>query len=259
MRIRKNAKISPVLFPLSSANNVLETHSCQLNQSPWDVVIFPPAPSDSYPCEVDGEASFTGNGSLGDSIGTIESADSMRIFSEDEDNYVSMEEEERENKPIFCSKTVGEGNWECGSEAKEGHSLCEFHLAHLENYNNSGNPVSKKSAKLAKNRLAHWAKKSKSESNPYEIYYYSGFGPRWGKKRGAEKQAEPAKVVESEIEVAATTPPSSNSSRIISIEKFQYLEDDEDEEEEDDETIDGNRLKRGRKKRIKARSLKSLM
>lgn len=177
----------------------------------------------------------------------------MKIFSEGEDNFVyDQEEEEREYEPIFCCRIVGEGNWVCGREAKEGHSYCEFHLAHLENYYNSGLPVSKKSAKLAKNRPAHRPKKTKSVSNPYKIYYYSDFGPRWGKGRGAEKSAELAKVAdEPEIE----EPSSSNSSQISS-EKFEYLDDDD--EEEDDENMDRNRVKRGRK-RIKARSLKSLM
>lgn len=44
MRIRKHAKISPLLYTASSLNPaaVTQTHVCQLNQSPWDVITFPP-------------------------------------------------------------------------------------------------------------------------------------------------------------------------------------------------------------------------
>ncbi|KAF4386678.1 hypothetical protein F8388_006633 [Cannabis sativa] len=41
MRIRKNAKVSPLLFSShASAPEVLQSHVCQLNQSPWDVIPF---------------------------------------------------------------------------------------------------------------------------------------------------------------------------------------------------------------------------
>lgn len=41
MRIRKNAKLSPLLFSShASAPEVLQSHVCQLNQSPWDVIPF---------------------------------------------------------------------------------------------------------------------------------------------------------------------------------------------------------------------------
>lgn len=44
MRIRKNAKLSPLLFSSSctveGGSVPVETHVCQLNQSPWDVIPF---------------------------------------------------------------------------------------------------------------------------------------------------------------------------------------------------------------------------
>lgn len=47
MRIRKHAKISPLVYAVSSlkAGVVLQPHVCQLNQSPWDVITFSPPPS----------------------------------------------------------------------------------------------------------------------------------------------------------------------------------------------------------------------
>ncbi|KAL2463744.1 uncharacterized protein Fot_53400 [Forsythia ovata] len=42
MRIRKNAKISPLIYAASSLKpgTMLQTHVCPLNQSPWDVMNF---------------------------------------------------------------------------------------------------------------------------------------------------------------------------------------------------------------------------
>jgi len=41
MRIRKNAKLSPLMFSQGSSEaQPLQTHVCQLNQSPWDVISF---------------------------------------------------------------------------------------------------------------------------------------------------------------------------------------------------------------------------
>lgn len=40
MRIRKNAKLSPSWFSHASAPEALQTHVCQLNQSPWDAIPF---------------------------------------------------------------------------------------------------------------------------------------------------------------------------------------------------------------------------
>uniref|UniRef100_A0A5B7BI79 WRC domain-containing protein n=1 Tax=Davidia involucrata TaxID=16924 RepID=A0A5B7BI79_DAVIN len=256
MRIRKHAKISAMLSHtsgssshLSSTETLLQTHVCQLNRSPWDVIIFPPDSSSTPPYQVDGDDSFTGNGSLGDSIGAVESVASMKI---------SLEEEKRENgeeennqlgfdngeEAILCCKSDGKG-WQCRREAKEGHSLCDHHLAQLRNYNSLGHLSSKKSEKLPEKAAATICrrprlplKKASSGSNPHEFYYYSGFGPLWGKKRGNTK---PPKVEPALIEIA--TPPSSP--------ELDYVEDDEEEE--------GDAGKKRSRKPIKARSLKSLM
>jgi hypothetical protein len=40
MRIRKNAKLSSLVFSHGSGAQPLQTHVCQLNQSPWDVISF---------------------------------------------------------------------------------------------------------------------------------------------------------------------------------------------------------------------------
>ncbi|PON68065.1 WRC domain containing protein [Parasponia andersonii] len=86
MRIRKNAKLSPLLFssPHASAPEALQSHVCQLNQSPWDVIPF--AQYSSLSNQMEGEVdSFTGNGSLADSnIGAVdESVASLMDVGED--------------------------------------------------------------------------------------------------------------------------------------------------------------------------------
>ncbi|PON97334.1 WRC domain containing protein [Trema orientale] len=86
MRIRKNAKLSPLLFssPHASAPEALQSHVCQLNQSPWDVIPF--AQYSSLSNQMEGEEdSFTGNGSLADSnIGAVdESVASLMDVGED--------------------------------------------------------------------------------------------------------------------------------------------------------------------------------
>ncbi|KAG9157648.1 hypothetical protein Leryth_014166 [Lithospermum erythrorhizon] len=79
MRIRKHAKLSPLLYTSSSLPH-LQTTICQLNQSPWDVVTFspeeysPPTTTPPPPLyhQVEEQDSYLVNGSLCDSIGALE-------------------------------------------------------------------------------------------------------------------------------------------------------------------------------------------
>ncbi|CAK9134388.1 unnamed protein product [Ilex paraguariensis] len=319
MRIRKHAKISPLMFSSSGlqTETLFQTHMCQLNQSPWDVITFPPSdPATPQPppppFQVDGDDSFTGNGSLGDSVGAVESVESMKIsFNVEEENNTKEEfdamkwvysdsvkvyhgiekgqgengeEEERENnlgfkkehQSILCCKTDGKG-WHCKREAKEGHSLCQHHLTQLQNYTNLAHPTAaaaaKKHDKAVENRRRPRPKKaSASSKNPNEFYYYSGFGPLWGKRRGpgrVEKEAELNKCIGSEapvkpvvVLVETTTSPSSSCQickEIRNNQEFDYVEDEDEEEDEDEDEENGEVEYRRVRKPIKARSLKSLM
>lgn len=160
-----------------------------------------------------------------------------RSVVEEDEEEVKLEEDVN-----YCSKTDENGNWICGLEAKEGETFCEFHLrSYIALTPHVGHPVAKKStAKSGKNT---GAKKAKIEENPYHSFnYYSGFGPNWGKRRAARELGKTIEVV--------ATPSSSNGTEDLSV--F------EDEEEDDDEKSGVNGTKRVRK-RIKARSLKSLM
>ncbi|WOG95688.1 hypothetical protein DCAR_0415015 [Daucus carota subsp. sativus] len=235
MRIRKNMKITHQALPQSSysATTPLQAHICQLNQSPWDV----PPPNTSSPLfQLQEHDSFSGNGPCGDMNGPLES-----VVKLCRDNGIVEEEEEGKLEDVinYCSKTDENGNWICGLEAKQGGTFCEFHLrSYVALAPHVLHPVSKNSTtKSGKN---NGAKKARIEENPYQSFsYYSGFGPNWGKKRASRESSKTSEVVAA---------PLSNDAEDIS--EFEY--------EDDDESLIDNGTKRVRK-RIKARSLKSLM
>lgn len=259
--------------------------------------------------QADKDDSYMVNGTFADCIAADQSAPSMKFEVGDEmqkwdhdvgnippaerfDNGgTEMEQDEDEDDEDdgeiinLCGKSDGKG-WQCRRKAKEGHSLCEHHSSHQVNKaSNSAHSVGKKSEKASESRRRPRPKKpSTLSSNPNEYYYYSGFGPRWGKKRGpaAATKAEPytssggseASRNDVELVVEPNTPqtnhnnasaaeenfPFPRSSR-MDIEGFDYIEDDDDDDEEEVEEDDeiGQTEKKRARKPIKARSLKSLM
>jgi len=132
-------------------------------------------------------------------------------------------------------------------------------------------------------------------ANPYEFYYYSGFGPQWGKRRGGDKSSSLATTAAKnheceDITARLETPGSSSTTQMMSEDEedfhdddnnnnndgkmkwtnkdngvdmldgvadgeLDYIEDDEDDEDERELYGSGRRAR----KPIKARSLKSLM
>ncbi|KAK1373798.1 WRC domain-containing protein [Heracleum sosnowskyi] len=238
MRIRKNLKITHQVSSESSysATTHLQAYICQLNQSPWDV--SPSSPLFHF--QLQEHDSFLGNGMCEDTNGPLK-----RKCVENIGGVVEEDEEEvklEEDSVNYCSKTDENGNWICGLEAKEGETFCEFHLRSYIAL--APQTVGKKiRTKAGKNNGSKKAKKE-VDPNPYQSFnYYSGFGPNWGKKRGGAREL-------SKRNEAVATPCSSNGTEDLSI--F------EDEDEDDDEKCQVNGTKRVRK-RIKARSLKSLM
>ncbi|XP_015583881.1 uncharacterized protein LOC8261910 isoform X2 [Ricinus communis] len=310
MRIRKNANLSSLMFSHASGTEVLQTHVCQLNQSPWDVIPFSQeAYQSSHLHQYEGEDSFSGNGSLADSIGAVESsvASLMEYDPEDkaaikikvnnmvivdDDNYEirrinqekkTMSEEDcefnhklKKGEKIYCCNKIDGKEWHCKNELKEGHSMCDHHiLSSLKSsYNNNvtsaciASPTNSPSIKKPEKAVAgtrrgrgKGAKKGQSSSsNPYEFYYYSGFGPLWGKRRGDRGEGNKNESKESEISGAIaihhnTTP----FSAPLPIEDHQEL-DFVDEDDDDDEDSEGGDIgKKRMRKPVKARSLKSLM
>lgn len=120
-------------------------------------------------------------------------------------------------------------------------------------------------------------------SNPYEFYYYSGFGPLWGRKRGGSGEE---KIVMSDNEksyennMSKKSKSSSSSSDeedcktaafgSVGSGSFDYVEEDYNDVVDEEESDHGRKkkkekmimmkktIKRGRKP-VKERSLKSLM
>ncbi|KAK7389925.1 hypothetical protein VNO78_25222 [Psophocarpus tetragonolobus] len=283
MRIRKNAKLSPLLFSSSSCvqggSVPVESHVCQLNQSPWDVIPFD---SDSIQFQLDDP--FTpenyNNGSTGDS--SVQSIASMM----DTDRMTSrMLVDDKMLAPIFIEATASSRqSWPCKNEATQGQSFCDQHLSFSQ-----PTPLNKKShaqahptgpvgPRRAKTRGAGKKPPPGASSNPYEFYYYSGFGPLWGKRRGDRNGGEGTKnafgvqnstmmdsdnvspaaaaahddnIHDNNVAGAGVVPSASemNNEGII-----DYVDDDEEEEEAEDDSG-----KKRMRKPVKARSLKSLM
>ncbi|CAK7348853.1 unnamed protein product [Dovyalis caffra] len=288
------------MFSHGSEAQPLQTHVCQLNQSPWDVISF--SEETYYPSsslyQFEGEDSFNGNGSLGDSIGAVESVASMMIEDSEEkgmmkmnvDNMVIIDDKyendgnkrsemfddyeemkiDSEFKVKKCNKTDGKG-WHSKNETKDGQIMDDHHhhLTSLKssygtgNNNINGTTATKKPDKCTsiigarRGRAKSFKKGSSSNSNPYEFYYYSGFGPLWGKRRGDRdgvnknegKDVDNSTVIDS---MTQNTTPSTSYSPIENNQEFDYVEEDDDEEEEDSG-------KKRMRKPVKARSLKSLM
>ncbi|XP_062090375.1 growth-regulating factor 4 [Humulus lupulus] len=308
MRIRKNAKVSPLLFSShASAPEVLQSHVCQLNQSPWDVIPFAQY---SFSYQIEGEDSFTGNGSLGDSnIGAVESVSSLMDVGEDpmiinnnnddiivkNDNNFMDTQLSNDNELtrlhrasssssknsvggvlLLCQKNDGKG-WQCKKEAKEGYSFCDHHLTLLRSYSHNSNTTPNnnydttntstkpKSAAMeatgvrrTRGRAAASKKGSSSlnnSTNPYEFYYYSGFGPLWGRKRGERGEVRAATVVAEENSDSSdhSPPPPSSNTSLMDNEELDFIDD------EDEDTASGDNGKKRMRKPVKARSLKSLM
>ncbi|KAJ4837173.1 hypothetical protein Tsubulata_027056 [Turnera subulata] len=337
MRIRKNANLLSLMFSHASGGpEPLQPRVCQLNQSPWDVIPFSEDTSPSSFHLFEGEDSFNGNGSLGDSIGAVESVASMMeedgeekaattirskidsmVIDDDDNNpeledgaghpdrkrvfedYEEMEIVGRKGDKIQCvfglNKSGGgggggkAGRWHCKNRPKPGETICDRHLTMLDsngnnNHNNAlsslglstpsstkkperGSTVSTGQRRGRPRAASGRRSASSSSSNPYEFYYYSGFGPLWGKSRRSDRGGgneginsksgasgdhinENESAAAAAVTVSQDTAPSYSSSSELGYDVY----DDDDEEDDEDSGI-----KKRMRKPVKARSLKSLM
>ncbi|KAL3644988.1 hypothetical protein CASFOL_010168 [Castilleja foliolosa] len=267
MRIRKHAKI----FYATSSLKPPATHVCQLNQSPWDVMNFsppstPPPPPPPPPPQVHGDGLSAVNGSLKDCI-SFTQRDQPEYSGNIPAKITTVKEEApppqpvtAERKIILCGKTDGK-SWQCKKEAAKGHSLCHHHMVQARSYSKGYDQyMGKKNEKLSgEARRPARTKKASISSNPHEFYYYSGFGPRWGKRRG-----EACNNTNATTDTATNSNNSGSSSKNVELE--DEMSDDEsdfdeyEEEEEINNRDDNNNIGKKRvRKPIKERSLKSLM
>ncbi|XP_054782371.1 uncharacterized protein LOC129289603 [Prosopis cineraria] len=273
MRIRKNASLGG-----SVPAEKLQPLVCQLNQSPWDVISFG---TDLIQFGYGEEDSLAGNanGSAGYSGGAVESVTSQMdaelksppniqnvVIHDNGDISEQAGIEQLDHKAVKENKTTSCVQCKNNEDKKRGQPY---------EHNNSSSMRSKRSVALtgARRTRAQTSKKAPSgASNPYEYYYYSGFGPLWRTRRGDRngglnnKNEVKAKGGESSTitEANGGTIRSSihcSSSR-IDTEGFDYADDDEDEVEEDYDEVEEENGESGKKrmrKPVKARSLKSLM
>ncbi|CAH9089307.1 unnamed protein product [Cuscuta europaea] len=271
MRIRKHAKVSPLTYAAASLNSsaLLQTHFCQLNQSPWDVVTFPledeqqPSPSTlrppppphgphaplfdgcgSYPLDGSNEAVHSSESGMVSPGSSVVAAGSRFRDAAEQEHSVNL-----------CCKSDGKA-WQCKREAKVGHTLCDHHFGQLKHYNKvmpveedkqaAPPPVPEESvaATTSRGRRPRPKKTSGVSSNPYDLYYYTGFGPLWGKKRGPGRMKEnynSPNTSEFDPIMGAT----SSGSEMDCL--------------EDEFPSDNDGKKKKVRKPVKARSLKSLM
>ena len=167
---------------------------------------------------------------------------------------------------------IDEKGWACKNEARQGQSFCEQHLSLslLASYTSKKSQGGTRRVKTRGGAGKKAAGTAAASSNPYEFYYYSGFGPSWGKRRG-DRNGEGSKnnVVGTENSTMAEPGGGGDDNAgggevgggsVSEMENegiIDYVEDDDDEEEvvvmEDDSG------KKRTRKPVKARSLKSLM
>ncbi|KAK8650553.1 hypothetical protein V6N13_140185 [Hibiscus sabdariffa] len=271
MRIRKNKKLSSLICsPQGSRPETV--HDCRLNQSTWDVIPLPQEPHPSYlHHQFEYEGVFNGDGSVGDSTGAVESVATMAGSREGAIMKVGgmVIDDNDDSNEIKTAKQFGFDN-QCEDEADKESNLLKSCSSNSDSGNNIINPGKNQPTGSRRGRARASGKGPSSASNPYEFYYYSGFGPSWGKKRrgggkvkGIGKNHVEHKEVENNGSVitAQNNPALSSSSQIDDNEEFDYADEDEEEEEEEEEDDDenGDNGKKRMRKPIKARSLKSLM
>ncbi|KAH0855750.1 hypothetical protein HID58_084011, partial [Brassica napus] len=300
MRIRKNMKLSSMLLATAGyGGDKLETYVCPLNQSPWDVIPltssldddnddgaaeltnlidsswFLPSPSSSSPSlthQFAGEDNFNGNVSLGDSNGAAQ-----RLNGSAGNNHSLVSDERLDLIAPESSPGVEDPS---DDSDKKSYSV-QPHSPVKTSGDDYQAAVSvpappKRGRPRGSGKKAQASSTAASNNNPYEFYYYSGFGPRWGRKRGGSGDDE--KIVltddkngcEDNMSFKKSNSSGEESSKTAAFEHgsssfdgFEFMEEDYDVVDQSTGhgkkmTMAMKKMKRGRKP-VKERSLKSLM
>ncbi|WOL09891.1 hypothetical protein Cni_G18644 [Canna indica] len=149
-----------------------------------------------------------------------------------------------------CKKTDGKG-WHCKRPAQLPHTLCHYHLAQLRSYSN--NLSHAKIARPSKEGHVGGVSRKKKTGAAGAVsdfyYYYSGFGPWRGKRRsrgGDNGDLCSPRTAGSEDGTGDDDAPVAG-------------EDEADSEDGNDSGEDDKMYRKRRRKRMKARSLKSLL
>ncbi|CAK8571466.1 unnamed protein product [Lathyrus sativus] len=242
MRIRKNAKLSPLLYTCSSSLlkngsfpvETFQTHVCQLNQSPWDVIPF-----------------HSNNSIQFEDEDTFKTRDFHRAFDESVASKMETEDADINKPPIENFNTT---------------ALEDDNIKKVVNSNGADKGLKSDSIAAGPPRRGRGRPKkavgSSSNNNNNEFYYYSGFGPLWGKRRGDSDNkngdngitlgsSEDKVKVNDGVGVGVNAVPCYSA---MEIEGLDYVDDYDYDDYGDDDNG-----KRRMRKPVKERSLKSLM
>ncbi|KAI3843151.1 hypothetical protein MKX03_008542 [Papaver bracteatum] len=220
-----------------------------------------------------------------------------RKLENDSDYNIDDYEKEKKNEVVYCCKTNGK-DWHCRSIAQIGNPLCEHHMIQMQRYSDYhyhqrklankriGRPPKDsrtntndtttnrvKRNKKKRGRLSNKGKLSGKKSS--EFYYYSGFGPSWGKsKRGrpsneVKKQPEDSDVkLDEERQVIIVEALITHGLSPVKVKEenvnvndngcIMFVDDEFDDDYNTDEDCNGVNGKTKKRKPIKARSLNSL-
>ncbi|KAH7669580.1 WRC domain-containing protein [Dioscorea alata] len=240
---------------------------CELNQSPWDVLPSPQLPdfhlSDRPHLKIkqddDDDEEEEDDDDNNDNDRIILSVLPRMKKKKNMIKKNKKELKKRESNDM-CNKSDGKG-WRCKKPVQPPHTLCHYHLAQLRSYNAAYRAPSSTGAVANQRRKPGIGGLTDNGGDFY--YYYSGFGPWRGKRRSG------GKVVDDEEDDDDDGDKDDNEEEedddngvkgveIDSLEEDGSDDDDEDELEERKRKSNGVCRKRGRR-RIKARSLKSLL
>ncbi|KAG2331059.1 hypothetical protein Bca52824_002239 [Brassica carinata] len=298
MRIRKNMKLSSMLLATAgNGGDKLETYVCPLNQSPWDVIPltssldddddgaaeltnlidsswFLPSPSSSSHLFA-GEDNFNGNVSLGDSIGAPQ-----RFSGSVGNNHSLVSDDRLHHIAPEISPDVEDPS--DGSENNKSYSVeprSPLKTSGDDNQAAVSVPAPPKRGRPRGSGKKAQATAAAASNNPYEFYYYSGFGPRWGRKRGGSGDekivlTDDKNGCEDNVSKKSNSSGGEESSKTAAFEHgsssfdgFEFMEEDYDvvdqsighgKKKKSTMTMAMKKMKRGRKP-VKERSLKSLM
>ncbi|XP_045788107.1 uncharacterized protein LOC123883374 [Trifolium pratense] len=271
MRIRKNAKLSPLLHTCSSSllkngsfpAETFQTHVCQLNQSPWDVIPFHSSNFNISSIQFQDQDTLKN----GDSFGAIdESVVVVASMMEAED----VVDDNNNNKPAienFDMMVLDDNN----NQQHGGGGGGDKKVVGLKRSSNGGGNVGP-GPRRGRGRPKKSAAGS-SSSNNNEFYYYSGFGPLWAKRRSDKFEGEGEE--DDSNKSVVTLGGTNNNDDKINVVNHDYNNNVgvefgcsvdvnvvpciSDEEDYYDDYCDNENGKRRMRKPVKERSLKSLM
>ncbi|KAK9051447.1 hypothetical protein SSX86_028074 [Deinandra increscens subsp. villosa] len=277
MRIRKNAKTSAFLH--TNSNLISHNHEptlCLLNQSPWDIITFPSSPS----IHLVRILLFLNSPPIPRSVPLIQTSLHLlqmpHFAASTKNTFDCAYDLVNQNRNQYDDEKIRD--YDLYKKEDELGFMCEGNL--IDRQNDAVWSTQKKAqCASSKSRDSRGTKKRAAAVTPKqnEFYYYSGFGPSWGKKRGGlgekcttfnacDTTTTSSSVYESDVDVeedhkrAEPVPTmmlqTTWSGHVMPGKKdFDFVEQDE---RDDGIKIEKTVKKRGRKP-MKARSLKSLM